>query len=134
MRRQVYTPIVLCCALLLATIPWAWGVETGQTWTYRAMGGPAGGAPGTLVNSLKYDQCTKQLQQALPGGYFVWKNPDTCTTGCQIRQDGEVCAWAKDAGNTCVGPWVSGLPGSSHDSVGTSCHHTKITCTLTHAS
>ena len=110
------------------------GTFTPQTWTYRAFGGPAGNPPGIVIKSLAYDQCTKQLKEELPGGYWVYKNNDTCQTGCQIRQDGEVCAWAYDAGSTCVGPWVSGLPGSSDDSVGTSCHHTKITCTLKHAS
>lgn len=98
-----------------------------QTWDYRATGGPAG--TNKLIKALEYDQCTKQLVSKLPGGYYVWENPDTCTTGCQIRQDGSVCAWAKDAGPACVGPWVS-----TGASSGGSCHHTSITCSLTHSS
>jgi magnesium-transporting ATPase (P-type) len=32
-----YTPIVVFGALLLATVPWAWGREVGSTWAYQAL-------------------------------------------------------------------------------------------------
>ncbi len=34
---KYYTPIIFCCSLLLATIPWIWGAEVGEKYFYEAL-------------------------------------------------------------------------------------------------
>lgn len=34
---KVYTPIVVLAALLMCTIPWAFGTETGKQWTHNGL-------------------------------------------------------------------------------------------------
>ncbi|CAN0485154.1 unnamed protein product [Discosporangium mesarthrocarpum] len=36
-KKRVYTPCVFLLALVLLTIPWAWGSKVGREWAYQAL-------------------------------------------------------------------------------------------------